>query len=96
MMGITKKELEHIAVLARLELNEDEKELFSHQIGDILAYIEKLNELNTEDVEPMAYAATFKNVFREDKAVPSLIREMVLQNSPSQTSGFFKVPKVLD
>ncbi len=95
-MGITKKELEHIAVLSRLELNEEEKELFSHQLGDILEYIEKLNELNTEHVEPMAYAATFKNVFREDKTAPSLPQEMALQNSPSQTLGFFKVPKVLD
>ncbi|MGR3310260.1 MAG: Asp-tRNA(Asn)/Glu-tRNA(Gln) amidotransferase subunit GatC [Candidatus Brocadiales bacterium] len=95
-MGITKKELEHIVVLSRLELNEEEKELFSRQLGDILAYIEKLNELNTEHVEPMAYAATFNNVFREDKTVPSLPQEMALQNSPSQTLGFFKVPKVLD
>ncbi len=95
-MGITKKELEHIAVLSRLELSEEEKELFSHQLGDILKYIEKLNELNTEHVEPMAYAATFNNVFREDKATLSLPREEALQNSPSQALGFFKVPKVID
>lgn len=95
-MDITKKELEHIAILSRLELSEKEKELFLHQLGDILAYIKKLNELNTEHVESMAYAATFNNVFREDKTIPSLPREIVLQNSPSQALGFFKVPKVID
>lgn len=96
MPPISREIIEHVALLARLELSEEEKEVFCSQLGDILKYIEKLEELDTSHVEPMAYAATTKNVFREDEPRPSLDLKETLKNAPSQSRDFFKVPKVID
>ena len=96
MSIIDKKTIEHVALLARLELSEEEKELFASQLGNILTYIEKLKELDTSQVEPMAYATATKNVFREDEPRPSLKLEEVLKNAPDKLQDFFKVPKVID
>ena len=59
-------------------------------------FAEKLNELNTDDIPPMAYATSLKNVFREDKQESSFSRQEILELSPSSTNGFFKVPKILE
>lgn len=97
MALIDKKTIEHVALLARLELSDEERELFTTQIEDILKYIEKLKELDTFQVEPMAYAATAtKNVLREDVPRPSIGLEDALKNAPSRAEDFFKVPKVID
>ncbi|HHT9119092.1 MAG TPA: Asp-tRNA(Asn)/Glu-tRNA(Gln) amidotransferase subunit GatC [Candidatus Hypogeohydataceae bacterium YC41] len=96
MAVIDKKTIEHVALLARLELSEEEKELFVSQLGDILTYIEKLKELDTSKVEPMAYATATTNVFREDVPTPSLKLEEVLKNAPAKFQDFFKVPKVIE
>ncbi len=97
MALIDKKTIDHVALLARLELSDEERELFTTQIEDILKYIEKLKELDTSQVEPMAYAATTtKNVLREDVPRPSIALEDAMKNAPSRAKDFFKVPKVID
>ena len=95
-MRISKQDVEYIANLSRIKLSEDAKEKFADQMADILDYMEKLNELDTDGVEPMAHATDLRNVFREDKPEKSLEREKSLANSPSQADGFFKVTKVIE
>lgn len=92
----TRAEIEHIALLARLELTEKEKEIFSKQLSSILRYIDKLNELNTNDVEPTLHVLSKKNVFRDDKLKPSLQKERALQNAASKDNSFYKVPKIIE
>ncbi|HDZ84587.1 MAG TPA: Asp-tRNA(Asn)/Glu-tRNA(Gln) amidotransferase subunit GatC, partial [Nitrospirae bacterium] len=75
-------EIDHVALLARLELNDEEKQLFSKQVGSIIEYVDKLNELDIDDVEPTAHVLPIKNVFREDELRSSLPREKALQNAP--------------
>ena len=89
-------EIGHIALLARLELSEEEKALFSRQLGSIIEYIEKLNELDTTSVEPTAHVLPLHNVFREDALQPSLPREMALQNAPERNEQFYRVPKIIE
>jgi aspartyl-tRNA(Asn)/glutamyl-tRNA(Gln) amidotransferase subunit C len=95
-MDIGIKQIEQVASLSRIKLTDEEKGIFREQLTDILGYIEKLNELDTDDVQPMAYATSIKNVFREDKQESSFPRQKILELSPSNTNGFFKVPKVLE
>jgi len=95
-MDIDIKQIEQIANLSRIKLTEDEKDIFREQLTDILGYIEKLNELDTDDVQPMAHATSIKNVFREDQQKSSFPRQEILELSPSSANGFFKVPKVLE
>lgn len=89
-------EIDHIALLARLELTDEEKGLFSKQVGSIIKYVDKLNELDIEDVEPTAHVLPIKNVFREDELRESLPREKTLQNAPRKSDGFFRVPKIIE
>lgn len=95
-MKITKEEVERVAKLARLEITEAEKEIFSKHLSSILTYMDKLKTLNTEGVEPTATVLEQINVFREDKARPSLPAEKALANAPEQGEGFFCVPRILD
>ncbi|HHT9108917.1 MAG TPA: Asp-tRNA(Asn)/Glu-tRNA(Gln) amidotransferase subunit GatC [Candidatus Wunengus sp. YC63] len=95
-MKIDKKTIEYIANLSRIELSNQEKETFVHQLSDILAYIEKLNQLNTQDIKPMAYSINTTNVLRDDKLEPPISREDALVNAPSTMGVFFKVPKVIE
>jgi aspartyl-tRNA(Asn)/glutamyl-tRNA(Gln) amidotransferase subunit C len=94
-MKVTKQDVEYIAKLAKLEYSEEEKEQFAKQFNTILAYIDKLNELNTDDVEPLSHVIELSNVMREDEVKPSLPVEEVLRNAPSKSGSFFKVPKVI-
>jgi aspartyl-tRNA(Asn)/glutamyl-tRNA(Gln) amidotransferase subunit C len=96
IMKISKAEVEHVARLARLELSEGEKELFTGQMDAILAYVEKLNGLDTSGVVPTAHAVPMENAFREDEALPSIGVEMALANAPARAEGFFRVPKVIE
>lgn len=89
-------EIDHVALLARLELEDEEKELFSKQVGSIIKYVDKLNELDIDDVEPTAHVLPIKNVFREDELRDSLPREKALQNAPRQNDGFYRVPKIIE
>jgi len=93
---ITKKEVESVARLARLRLTEEEKEKYTKQLADILKYINKLNELNTEKVEPTSHVLPLSNVFREDRVRPSLEQEEILANAPEAEAGHFKVKKVIE
>ena len=89
-------EIGHIALLARLDLSKQEKDMFSRQLGSIIQYIEKLNELDTASVEPTAHVLPLHNVFREDVVQPSLPREMALQNAPEKNEQFYRVPKIIE
>lgn len=91
---ITKKEVEHVAKLARLELSEEEKEKYTEQFSSILDYFNQLKEVNTEGVEPMVHVLPVRNVMREDKAEISSNKEEILKNAPVEENGFFKVPKI--
>ncbi|OCT14681.1 asparaginyl/glutamyl-tRNA amidotransferase subunit C [Paenibacillus pectinilyticus] len=95
-MSITKKDVDHVAKLARLDLNDTEKDLFTDQLNAILKYAEQLNQLNTEGVAPTSHAMPLVNVMREDVAKPSLPIEKVLLNAPDHEDGQFKVPAVLE
>lgn len=88
------KDVEHVAKLARLELNEEEKVKFSKQLGDILKYVEQMNEVDTAGVEPMNHAMEFYNVMREDVVKYENTREELMANAPDAESDFFKVPKI--
>ncbi|AZO96248.1 Asp-tRNA(Asn)/Glu-tRNA(Gln) amidotransferase subunit GatC [Halocella sp. SP3-1] len=92
---ISKKDVEYIANLANLEVDEADKDVFAKQLGDILEYVEKLNELDTDGVVPTAYTVPMKNVFREDKAEPSIKRDKALANAPDKKDGQFRVPPII-
>ncbi|MCH7819237.1 MAG: Asp-tRNA(Asn)/Glu-tRNA(Gln) amidotransferase subunit GatC [Candidatus Marinimicrobia bacterium] len=94
-MSISSADVDKIAKLAKLDLSEDEREKFSSQLSDIVSYMEKLNRLDTKDVEPLAHVNDLMNVSREDKSRPSMEKEDVFKNSPQNDNEFFLVPKVL-
>lgn len=95
-MSVTRKDVEYIASLSKLKFEENELDNFTHQLNDILAYVEKLNELDTENVEPLSHPVENKNIFREDELKTSISTEEALKNSPSKTEEFFRVPKVIN
>lgn len=95
-MKISKEEIEHIAVLARLSLTGEEKELFGPQLSGILGYMEQLNGLDTKDVEPTSHVLALENVMRGDIPTESLPREEALMNAPSHTEKFYRVPKIIE
>jgi aspartyl-tRNA(Asn)/glutamyl-tRNA(Gln) amidotransferase subunit C len=85
-----------VAKLSRLELTEAEIEEFTGQLGAILEYMDKMNELDTTNVEPLAHCLPISNVLREDIVKESLGTEKTLANAPERDEDFFKVPKILD
>jgi aspartyl-tRNA(Asn)/glutamyl-tRNA(Gln) amidotransferase subunit C len=89
-------DIEHLSLLARLNLSDDEKQLFSTQVDSIIDYINTLNELDTSDVEPTAHILPMKNVFREDILKASLPREKAMQNAPEKNDDFYRVPKIIE
>lgn len=95
-MAISKEQVEHVAKLARLDLNEEEAQMYTEQLNDILRFAEKLNELDTDGVEPTSHVLPMANVLREDERKPSLPREQVLANAPDQQDGMFRVPPVFE
>jgi aspartyl-tRNA(Asn)/glutamyl-tRNA(Gln) amidotransferase subunit C len=94
-MSVTLKDVEYVAMLARLDFSAQEKEKLVHELNDILKYVEQLNTLDTENVEPLSHVIDLKNVFRPDVPKPSLPPEEALKNAPAKTEKFFKVPKVI-
>jgi len=94
-MSITLEQVEHIAKLAKLEFTQEEKERLRNELSRILEYMEKLNELDTSQVEPLSHTTEISNVFREDRVEASLPVEEALKNAPSRQGHFFKVPKVV-
>jgi aspartyl-tRNA(Asn)/glutamyl-tRNA(Gln) amidotransferase subunit C len=94
-MAVTIKDVEHIAKLAKLEFTEAEKEKFTHQLNQILEYVEQMNKLDTSNVEPLSHVIELSNIFRDDEVKQGVDSEEALKNAPSRTEKFFKVPKVI-
>jgi len=92
---ISPEEVRHTAQLARILLSGEEVSVFTEQLGKILTYMEKLNELNTEGVEPLAHVLPLTNVLRPDQVGPSIGSELAVREAPDRKNGFFRVPKVL-
>lgn len=95
-MNITEKDVAYTAGLARLTLTVEETKAYAHTLNDILAYFDKLQELDTEAVEPTAHVLTIQNVFREDIIQESMDRDRLLQNAPDAEDGCFRVPKIVE
>lgn len=93
---IDAEQVRKVAKLARLELTDAEVAEFTDQLGAILEYVEKMNELDTADIEPLAHCLPISNVLREDRIQPSLGTDATLANAPDRDGPFFKVPKILD
>ncbi len=95
-MKITPEQVEYVARLGRLSLAEAEKKKYQHQLDDILKYVEKLAEVSTEDVPPMAGPVELYTPLREDTARPSLTVEDALANAPERTGSSFRVPRIIE
>ena len=95
-MKINRKDVEHVALLSRLEFSEAELEKYTSQLDAILVYIDVLKQVDTEGVEPLAHVLDLKNVMRPDVVQPSLPRKAALFNAPEPENGFFKVPKIVE
>ncbi len=91
---ISTKDVEHVAKLARLELTEEETEKYSKQLGEILKYVEQMNEVDTTGIEPMPHALPVYNVMREDEVKYEQTKEELMANAPYEENGFFRVPKI--
>lgn len=94
-MAIGRKEVEHVASLARLSLTEDEKCAYEEELKDVLTFMDKLGELDTEGVEPTIHVLDMQNVFRDDEIKEGLPIEDVLKNAPEQEDDCFVVPSIL-
>ena len=95
-MKITKDEVLYVADLARLDLDEASIDKFAGQIGTILDYVDKLNEVDTEGVRPTSHAISLTNAFRADEPKEHLEREEALANAPQKEEGSFVVPKIIE
>lgn len=94
-MAITKKDVEYIAHLSRLEITEQEKEEYTKQLSDILEHVNRLQKLNTDNIEPTYFAVDIKNVLRKDEIKPGVDRKKVFDAAPMIEKDGFKVPKII-
>jgi aspartyl-tRNA(Asn)/glutamyl-tRNA(Gln) amidotransferase subunit C len=100
-MSVTKKDTEYAANLARLGLTEDEKELFTEQLNNILGYIDAINSVDTKNVRPAVFygpggSAAFKTPMREDKSYPFKAPGKIMSIAPKQEDNMFRVPRILE
>ena len=93
---IGRQDVEHVARLARLALTDAELERMREQLNGILAYIDKLNALDTEGVEPTSHAVPLVNVMRDDEPAPCLPRDDALASAPDRGGEFFRVPRIIE
>jgi aspartyl-tRNA(Asn)/glutamyl-tRNA(Gln) amidotransferase subunit C len=93
---LSREEVIHVARLARLHLSDEELERMREQLDAILAYIDKLRELDVEGVEPTSHAVPLINVMRDDAVVPCLSQEEALANAPDRADAFFRVPRIIE
>ena len=93
---LTRDDVAKVALLGRLKLTADEMDRMTVQLGRVLEYVDILNEVDTQNVEPMAHAIELRDVFREDTPVPSLPREDALTNAPKTDGRCFVVPAILE
>ena len=96
MPKITKQDVEYVAGLAQLTLDDATQDRLVQEMGDILGYMDKLNELDTSDVEPTMHVLPLSNVYRDDVVAPSLPRDAALANAPRDDGEYFVVPRILD
>ncbi|MFQ5684563.1 MAG: Asp-tRNA(Asn)/Glu-tRNA(Gln) amidotransferase subunit GatC [Candidatus Binatia bacterium] len=95
-MKITREEVQRVAVLARLQFSPEQEELLTEQLDHILQHIEKLNQLDTDTVEPLSHVVDIVNAFREDIVTHKPATESLLSNAPAREKDFFKVPKIIE
>ena len=95
-MGISVKEVEYLATLARLQLSAEELKQYAPQLDEILSYVEKLKGVSVQSVPPTSHVLELSNVFREDQNSPSLPTETALSNAPEREGPFYKVPRVIE
>jgi len=98
-LKLTEKEVRYVADLANLRFSDEEVQRFTRDLGSILEHMDKLNELDTTNIEPMAqvlYAAEETATLRPDRERPSLGNELALANAPQKSAGYFKVPRVIE
>lgn len=95
-MKLTRDEIRRIAALARLRLSADEEAQLTEQLSRILQYMDKLNQLDTSRVEPLAHTVDIVNAFRQDKVTNQPNPEAILANAPAKDQTFFKVPKIIE
>ena len=95
-LRLSKEEVEHVALLARLDITDEEKARYTEELNQILAHFDKLNELDTSGVPPTSHVIPMTNVFRKDEVKPSLPVESVLANAPDATETAFRVPRVVE
>ena len=95
-MTITDETIDYVGILAKLELSQEEKEQAKKDMSDMLDYVSKLNELNTDGVEAMSHTFPYNNVFREDVVTNNDDRENMLKNAPAKKDGAFMVPKTVE
>ena len=96
MAKITREEVEHVAHLARLRIPEEQIGMFTERMNQILSYMEKLNELDTEGVEPTSHAVPLPTAWREDKVLPGLDPAKALSGAPESEDQFIVMPKVIE
>ena len=91
-MKVTREDVENVALLSRLSIKDEDMD----KNNDFLEYVDRLQQVDTENVAPTAHVLPVQNVFREDVVKPSLDRELALSNAPQQEDGYFRVPKILE
>lgn len=96
MASIDKNQVEKIAHNVRIAISEDEAEKYTNQIQTLLEKVDRLAELNTDEVHPTTHGIILGNVLREDKPIQSLNQEKALKNAPDQEDGHFKVPSIME
>ena len=89
-------DIKYVAHLARIQLTPEEESRFGAQLGQVLTYIDKLNEVDVSQVEPTAHAVPMVNVTRPDEVQPSLPHEEAMRNAPAKANGLFMVPKIVE
>ena len=89
-------DIKYVANLARIKLTSDQEDRLGSQLGDILGYVKKLEEIDVSNVEPMAHAVPLHNVMRADQVQPSITNEEALANAPKKANGLFVVPKIVE
>ena len=95
-MSVSREEVHHIARLARLRFTDEEETQLAEELTGILSYVEKLQELDTGDVAPMAHAVALHDVFRSDVVEERISRDEALRSAPDSDGRFFRVPKVIE
>jgi len=95
-MSISDSDIKYVSKLARLNLLKEEEEKLKIDLESIISYVDKLDELDVSNVEPMNHVMDVKNVFRKDEVKESFARDEILKNAPDADSGCFKVPKIVD